>query len=285
MAHAHSRGILNRDIKSTNVSVLSGDNESRSATLQVRLIDFGIARAKEALSETKTPYGTVLVGTPAYMSLEQLKGKPFDARSEIYSIGCLLCEMLTGQTPFVGENALEVLKMHSDARVVPVSELRPEANFNPLLDGIVLRCLGKSPDDRYADMSDLAKTLETHMIEELGTSSTTIDAVEAKDNSISLQSLPMGMRSTSESTAILAGMLVLSFGFIILLFRLQSVSYDTRGSARISKTSIEKLDAERHPLPVEDSQCPYTGELPISIETPSPGAWSFTTQNIKRSEQ
>ncbi len=157
LEHAHSKGVFHRDIKSSNVIVSNDANESGKQN--VRLIDFGVA----ALKGVESPKGrkTVLVGTPPYMSPEQLEGEAFDARSEIYSLGCLFYEVLTGSPPFIGDTALETMNMHTHQPVVPLSEIRPEAGFSDDIESLVLQCLEKKPDDRFQTMSALVNQLES----------------------------------------------------------------------------------------------------------------------------
>ncbi len=157
LEHAHGKGVFHRDIKSSNVIV--SQSKEDVGKQNVRLIDFGVA----ALKGVESPKGrkTVLVGTPPYMSPEQLEGAPFDARAEIYSLGCLFYEILSGSPPFLGDTALETMNMHTHKKVVPLSEARPDSQFSEEIEGVVLRCLAKQPADRFQSMAELASQLES----------------------------------------------------------------------------------------------------------------------------
>src|SRR5437899_3189723 len=146
LAFAHGAGIVHRDVKPGNIMLTpSGD---------VKVMDFGIARA--TTSETLTATATVL-GTATYFSPEQAQGEPVDARSDIYSLGCVLYEMLTGHPPFAGETPLSVAYKHVKEEPVPPSSMN--GDIPPDLDAIVMKCLAKNPANRYQTARELAQDL------------------------------------------------------------------------------------------------------------------------------
>lgn len=157
LAHAHAMGVLHRDITSANVILF----KSTSGSLDATLIDFGVAALKYLTPEGDNPAtaGTALVGSPLYMAPDQAAGKPYDARSEIYSLGCVLFEALTGKTPFAGESALETLSMHAQKMPPALSEIRPHTEFSPDLEKLVGTCLSKEPDNRFQTMEELSQSL------------------------------------------------------------------------------------------------------------------------------
>lgn len=157
LAEAHKQGVFHRDIKSSNILVGPLD----SLAPDVRLIDFGVASYNPTSCST-TSQGITLVGTPAYMSPDQALGRPYDARCEVYSMGCTLFEALTGKPPFSdGATALEIMNRHAHSSPPSLSEAQPGVQYPDKLEKIVARCLDKNPDQRYQTISDLKSDLNS----------------------------------------------------------------------------------------------------------------------------
>ena len=146
LAYAHERGVVHRDIKPGNIMVLPDG--------RVKIMDFGIARLHEPTVKTQTG---VLLGSPQYMSPEQIVGQPFDHRADIFSLGLVLYEMLTGAKPFQGEDIPELMFKVANMPATPPSHLAPD--LPPVIDYIVARALKKRPDERYANAAEFAKDL------------------------------------------------------------------------------------------------------------------------------
>jgi eukaryotic-like serine/threonine-protein kinase len=158
---AHRHGIVHRDIKPHNVLV---DAEGR-----VKVTDFGIARAGTSqMTETGS-----IVGTAQYLSPEQARGGEVDPRSDLYSLGIVLYELLTGKTPFDGETPVEIAMKHLSTTPKPPSKLRPDIPRE--LDMVVLRALAKNPDDRYQTADEMEADLE-RVARGARVSATTVDA-------------------------------------------------------------------------------------------------------------
>ena len=147
--YSHRNGIIHRDIKPANVML--------TPTGQVKVMDFGIARAIADASSAMTQTAAV-IGTAQYLSPEQARGETVDARSDIYSTGCLLYELLTGRPPFVGDSPVSVAYQHVREEPTPPSQLNPDVTES--VDNIVAKALAKRTDDRYESAADMRRDLE-----------------------------------------------------------------------------------------------------------------------------
>jgi serine/threonine-protein kinase len=164
LGFAHRNGIVHRDIKPHNVVV---DADGR-----LKVTDFGIARSG---ASQMTEVGSI-IGTAQYLSPEQARGAPVDQRSDVYSVGVVLYEMLTGEVPFTGDTALEIAMKHLSEVPVPPSELRPDVPDD--LDLVVLRALAKDSEDRYQTAEEMDADL-ARIQRGLAVSTETADAATA----------------------------------------------------------------------------------------------------------
>lgn len=146
---SHSRGIVHRDIKPANIMV--------TPTGAVKVMDFGIARAMNATTGDRLTATSAVVGTAQYFSPEQARGQQVDARTDVYSLGCVLYEMLTGQALFTGDTPLSVAYQHVRERPVPPSQRRTGISAD--LDAVVLKALEKKPERRYQSAADMRADL------------------------------------------------------------------------------------------------------------------------------
>jgi len=149
LACSHAAGVVHRDIKPGNVML--------NNTGDVKVADFGIARAMSDSSATATMAGTVM-GTAQYLSPEQGRGEAADARSDIYSVGCMLYELLVGQPPFAGESMVSIVVQHIYDPPIPPSMVDREISTD--VDAIILKALAKDPAERYQTASEMKGDIE-----------------------------------------------------------------------------------------------------------------------------
>jgi serine/threonine-protein kinase len=147
LTEAHKLGVVHRDLKPNNVMI---DEEG-----QVRIMDFGIARS---LKDKGITAAGIMIGTPEYMSPEQAEATEVDQRSDIYSLGVILYEMLTGRLPFEGETPLSVAMKHKG--VTPEEPIQYNTQISDDLNRVILRCLEKEKDKRYQNAKDVSSELE-----------------------------------------------------------------------------------------------------------------------------
>ena len=145
--YAHRQGVVHRDIKPANIMF-------EAASDSVKVTDFGIARVTDA-SKTKTG---IVLGTPSFMSPEQIAGKPVDGRSDLYSLGVTLYQMLSGRLPFEAASLTQL--MYKITNTEPADLRQYTDNLSPELERVILTCLAKKPGQRYQTGGELASALQ-----------------------------------------------------------------------------------------------------------------------------
>lgn len=153
---AHHQGILHRDIKPENCFVVR-----RGTRDVVKVLDFGLATEldRDEVTEGVHPELGGLVGTVEYMSPEQIRGEPLTVRSDLYAVGILMYEVLSGYVPFSGDHHELVMEQHLCARPIALHTLAPEANISAEVEAIVLQALQKEPEARHASAAELGRAL------------------------------------------------------------------------------------------------------------------------------
>jgi serine/threonine-protein kinase len=157
LAHAHEKGVIHRDFKPGNLVLIQEPGHRE----QVKIVDFGIAKIKPR--DGKEPQNLTkageIFGSPLYMSPEQCQGKPLDERSDIYSLGCVIYETLTGMPPLMGINSFETMTKHVNEMPPPMRDAAPALTIPSWLDAAVMKALKKNPDDRQHSVNELKRDL------------------------------------------------------------------------------------------------------------------------------
>ncbi|MBX9696386.1 MAG: protein kinase [Cyanobacteria bacterium] len=152
IAHAHDKGVIHRDLKPANIVV-----SRKGARYQVRVLDFGVSKIlTDSREENSLTQAGQLVGSPHYLCPEQASGGTVDARADVYAMGCILFECLTGRVPFAGESIMATIELHMFAEPPLLSEF---GDYPVELETIILRALEKEPADRFSSVDELKKEL------------------------------------------------------------------------------------------------------------------------------
>lgn len=262
LAAAHAQGLIHRDVKPGNILLEPPQD-------RVKLTDFGLARIAEDTKLTGTGFVT---GTPLYMAPEQAMGEEADPRSDLFSLGAILYETASGQTPFTGNSALAILKQITDVKHRPLKELDP--NIPEWLAETIDDLLAKKPADRYQTANDLAEVLEYHWAH-LKTSSDELPAVcqvELKRRSARNRML-LGVIGTAVLAAGVLGGMLFSGMFL-----------PGRGTAPKEEVSsaepIAVLSANAGTV-WSVSFDPTSQTVAMGVEDGSVRLWDLTTKSVK----
>ncbi len=242
LAHAHSRGIIHRDLKTSNV-LLSRDNV-------VKLFDFGTAQISDPAKIMELTMTNLVLGTPSCMSPEQALAEPADARSDIYSFGCMMFETVTGRLPFEHENAVELMNMHIEATPPLISHVCNQ-NLPQSFENIVDKCLQKDPDRRFQSAQELLEALSSvPLAPQPNRAEAKQRAAESKQRQTVLatpdtghQFRGTGKPHTARANAINVAFL-LALIVSVVLFSLQRI-LDYDGGSGDSETSKHKLEEKK----------------------------------------
>ncbi len=159
LSHAHKQGVVHRDLKPTNIMLIDNDDKEDI----VKIVDFGVAKIVNDSSEESQRLTKVgeICGSPVYMSPEQCQGLELDKRTDIYSLGIVLFESLTGSLPFFGKTTMETMSMHLNMPVPKLSQIRPELYIPERIEHVIARALAKNKIDRYQNMDEFKMAIET----------------------------------------------------------------------------------------------------------------------------
>ncbi len=229
LAFAHSRGIYHRDIKPENIIV----SETDSIAPEVHIFDFGAALTLVPHEGQSEYQGRTVAGTPMYMSPDQARGLTFDARSEVYSVGCVLFQCLTGSPPFHGDTAIEIISKHANEQHPRLQDMSTQA-VSPGMEDIVSRCLKKEPSDRYQSMLDLKEDIDRFLA---SSSSWTIESTVYRS------SLPVAKKNNSVKKALyIAPVAIMLLAFLVVTLQ----SHTSPNESQKEETTHNPASSEIH---------------------------------------
>ncbi len=258
VSFAHSRGVIHRDIKPANVLI--------TKTGIAKIGDFGIAKLEGVEGLTKA--GTSL-GTPLYSAPEQILGRKVDHRADIYSLGVMLFEMLTGRPPFVSESGsdYEIQRAHIEKKPPRPSSLNPE--IPPVLDRIILKCLEKDPNRRFSSVEELRKVIEENFTSPGYTPTSSKTGPKLKPP-VSLSELIDRLRSDRRALILTVALLVLIAIVIVILVVVSSSASSTSVYAPApAETQLAQVSNPSTNSP-STSSSPQTPSEPSQPTRPSP---------------
>jgi serine/threonine protein kinase len=183
LTHSHEKGIVHRDVKPRNVILV----KQGEGDFLAKLVDFGIAKSVGSNTLQRLTVTGDAIGSPFYMSPEQCRSEVLDARSDIYSLGCMMYQAISGILPFNGQNPLTTIFMHVNDRAAPFTNLRPDLDIPAELERIVLKTLEKNPDDRHQTVKELSEELQ---------------GIKKSRGPLQPHSIRMAMSSTARSGAV-----------------------------------------------------------------------------------
>lgn len=242
VGHAHSCEIYHRDIKPSNILIsITGETISK-----VLLIDFGVA-AQSKIKNPEDSQGKTIVGTPAYMSPDQAEGFVYDPRSEVYSIGVVLYECLTGKVPFVGETSLETINQHATAEPPSLSQMNADISYDDSIEALVSKCLEKRPEDRFQSVEDLSLALEE------AAQSINLKSKATKQTSIK-------SKNSSKSIILLSSIALVAVASLLFFFStsMKNDSKEKKATKVVKKYPLlSKSKIEERPKFVESKSHPF----------------------------
>ncbi len=155
LREAHSLGVVHRDLKPANVYLLEHGDEPDF----VKVLDFGLVKDVSSGSEELTKAG-LFMGSPKYMAPEQINGAPIDSRTDIYALGVIMYEMVTGKVPFDRPKTIDILMAHANEEIPPIRQMNPATRISPGLEEVIMRSVAKNPNDRYRSMDEVLAALK-----------------------------------------------------------------------------------------------------------------------------
>ena len=241
LQHAHNQRVIHRDLKPSNLMLTVSDTGDH----RVKLLDFGIAKILPHEGDRRqrlTQTGAVF-GSPYYMSPEQCLGQNVDTRSDIYSMGCLIFEVLTGQVPLKGENALQTFFKHTTESPPSTAEINPDLVMSRDFDAVILKAMAKNVEDRYQSMTELKRDLEAieRRLKEGAT-----EAEVAQNELVRRQKKAMGAEKTRRNFGIremvVSSVLLVSIGAGAAMMNFGQLSQSNKDWSQLNIEGQEKFD-------------------------------------------
>jgi eukaryotic-like serine/threonine-protein kinase len=155
LREAHSLGVVHRDLKPANVYLLEHGDEPDF----VKVLDFGLVKDVTPSGEDLTKAG-LFMGSPKYMAPEQISGAPIDGRTDVYALGVIMYEMVTGKVPYDRPKTIDILMAHASEEIPPIHKMNPVARVSPALEEAIMRSMAKDPNDRFRSMDEVLAALK-----------------------------------------------------------------------------------------------------------------------------
>jgi predicted Ser/Thr protein kinase len=266
LEYTHRQGIVHRDLKPSNIMLVNGE--------RLKITDFGISKAVGAVSSPVTQAG-ILLGTPSYMSPEQIAGKEIDGRSDLFSLGIILYQLLTGEAPFAGDTIPKLLYNIVNKDPTPPSQM--DSSIPSLCDEVIAKALAKDPDKRYQMashfMEDLRRAYRGEGLKEAPTMEPTMTVTKGVRGQIGPKRKRYGLLA---GLAVILLVLVLG-GYSWMVFRTPKAPIEERVSGAkleegVVPPSVEKEPARPIPPPVVKKPEPVKAVGNILVKSAPPGA-------------
>lgn len=263
LAHAHEMAVFHRDIKPSNILFLDTGGEG----VEIKLIDFGVAKVKAELGDADSGKSTTAVGTPGYMAPELFENASYDARCEIYSLGCVMFEALTGRRPFAGDTALDTISIQSNTSAPRLSDYLKN-DCPKELERLISKCLEKDPSHRISSIAQIKET-----IGELATQ----EAADSSERSVDkISSAPV--KKIAKISALLC---LIGLALLVWKFSFQSEVKTKKPQAKSSTiaTTGRKLTAKDHLSSFALEDYSIAGAIPKDkfVYNRITRAWAVTT--------